>query len=529
MLTPRYYQKEAVEATWDFLFSGKGNPVIACPTGTGKSLIIAEFVKKACLKYPKTRVMMLTHVKELIAQNYSKLLDQWPTAPAGIYSAGLSQKEAGFPVTFGGRGSVINNLEGFGRKDIIIIDECHLVSTKQNSQYIKIIEHFKKKNKNIKVIGLSATPYRMGQGLLTDGGIFDGFSYDNTNLEDFNRLIDEGFLCPLYPKKTALQLDLSNVRSQSDDYVLKSLQEEINKDELTKNAVRESIVSFKETMRRKILVFASGIEHAESITRIFKEYGLPAVCVHSKIKEKERDKRIQLFKDNAVPVIVNNGILTTGHDIPDLDMIVMLRPTKSTALWVQMLGRGTRVYPDKDYCLVLDFSGNTERLGAINDPVIPAKKGKKKGNGGAPVKVCPKCNHYNHASVRECVNCGFVFPKQNKITVKASNAELIKRRQDSVKELKVKSIIYSRHTKATTCDSLKVTYVCGLRMFSEYVCLEHDGYARHKAKIWWEERCNFPVPDSIDEALELTQDLKEPKSIVVDTFPKYPEITGYVF
>ena len=549
---PRYYQKDAVASLFDYFKHNYGNPIVAAPTGTGKSFIIADFMLQACTMYPSTKIMMLTHVKELVDNNHETLLHLWPTAPSGIYSAGLKRRDTDKNLTFGGIGSVVKNLEAFGKQDLIMIDECHLVSPKQTTMYRKLFKHFKDLNPLVKIIGFSATPYRTGVGLLTEGGLFTDICYDCTTLKEFNKLIEEGYIAPLIPKKTGFEFDASEIRSNSNDYVLKALQESVNKDELTRAAMKETVEAAYATGRQKWLIFASGIEHAEAISAILSEYGIDAPVVHSKMKEAERDRIILEYKNGKYFAIVNNGILTTGHDFPELDMIAVLRPTKSASLWVQMLGRGTRplytpgydlttkqgrldsmAASQKQNCLVLDFGANTKRLGPINDPVLPKKKGERKQKGDAPVKVCEHCSTYNHASARFCVHCGQEFPKFLNIVETAATDELIADGKREVNWFDVTRVTAVLHRKQNSPDSMKVSYYCGLRRFSEYVCLEHTGFPQRKARKWWADRTGAlvadEIPSTVDYALSLFNTLPVPRNIEVWTNTKYPEILNYSY
>jgi DNA repair protein RadD len=254
----------------------------------------------------------------------------------------------------------------------------------------------------------------------------------------------------------------------------------------------------------------------------------------------ERDEAIKKFKSGEVRAVVNVGVLTTGFDFPEIDLIIMLRPTASSVLMVQMLGRGTRPAPNKDNCLVLDFSGNIRRLGPINDPVIPKKKGSK--GGPAPVKECPTCGCYTHTSVRFCECCGHEFVFQVKITHTAATTEIIRENAVTVEVFAVDEIVFSRHEKLDKPPTLKVSYYCGLRTFNEYVCFEHEGFARKKAHDWWNERTTYQVthkrvkeeglstiPSTISDALDYADMLQRPTHLRVWMNKKYPEILAYCF
>lgn len=544
----RDYQDAAVTSIFEYFGKGgQGNPIVALPTGTGKSLVIAGFVQKALEYYPRTRVMKLTHVKELIEQNLDKLLKVWPTAPAGVFSAGLKRKDSGYPITFGGVGSVAKATPDlFGFIDLLLIDECHLLSPSETTMYQQIIKGLKVLNPLLKVIGFTATPYRLGHGMLTDeGGLFTDMCFDLTNLDGFNWFLSEGYLVPLIPKHTNLELDLSSVRMHGGEYKQNELQDAVDKDEVTYAALQEMIEYGSD--RNCWLIFASGIEHAVHVSAMLDSLGVSATCVHSKMSGDLRDANIAAHKAGKYRAIVNNGILTTGYDHPPIDMIGMLRPTQSPSLWVQMLGRGTRPLYESGYdlgtregrlasiaasakqnCLVMDFAGNTKRLGPVNDPVLPKRKGKG-GGGCAPVKVCPACNTYNHASVRFCVHCGAEFPREVKIGHFASTAQLIATSTPVYEVFKVDRVTYALHRKEGRPDSIRVSYFCGMRMFKEYVCLEHEGFASKKARDWWRERADAEPPISTDVALEDVDALRIPTHIKVWLKPKYDEIMGYSY
>lgn len=554
MIIPHWYQDEAVASVFNYFESGnEGNPVVAMPTGTGKSIVIASLLQKIFTAFPYSRVMMLTHVKELIAQNADKLVDLWPGAPVGIFSAGLGQKIAGLPITFAGVQSAVNCPELFGKIDLIIIDEAHLVGVEDNSSYLKLLTFLWKLNPKLKVIGLSATPYRLGLGMITDGGVFTDVCYNITGVGAFIKLIEEGFLSPLIPQRTETELDISDVGKRGGEFIESQLQLAVDKDEITKAAIIEALDTMPE--RQHIMVFASGVKHAEHITEMLKRYGQNVVCAHSKMG-KDADRNKESFGLRQHRFIVSNNQLTTGVDYPHVDGIIMLRPTASPGLWVQMLGRGTRVVynkwagfdiRNKDHrleaihrggkqnCKVLDFAGNTMRLGPINDPSIPRRKGEKTGE--IPIKICegsklvtgPGCGAYNHISARHCCQCGNEFQIQVKINQVASTKELIVRDEPVVQELTVDRVTYHVHKKQGVPDSLKVSYYCKLLRFTEYVVAWHPSNVSHKGKAWWAKRTDVPLPDDATKANELASSLKIPKAIRVWSNKKYPEVLSYVF
>ncbi len=523
----RWYQTEAVDAIFAYFMNGNtGNPLVAAPTGTGKSVIIARLLQRIYAMWPNQRVILLTHVKELIAQNAEKLAKLWPLAPLGIYSAGLGEKDTVLPIIFGGIASVHGNVGLFGHRDLLLIDEAHLVSPDGNTMYQQVIEDLKKINPYLKIIGFTATDYRMGHGKLTDeGGIFTDVCYDITGVDAFNRLIAEGYLAPLIPRRTQLELDVSGVGMVNGDYAQGALQRAVDKQEITYAALQEACSYGQD--RRSWLVFASGIEHAEHCAAMLESFGIPTTFVHSKVKEKERDRRIAALKRGEYRAMVGNNVFTTGFDHPPLDMIIDLQPTMSVVKHVQKYGRGTRISPEtgKQNCLVLDFARNTRRLGPINDPIKPRRKGE--GGGTAPVRICEDCGTYNHASARVCCYCGVAFKFEVKIVKNSGTDELIRSDIPVVEYYDVHKMICTKHNKFNGKAILKVSYYCGMFKFDEYVCLEHTGYASKQARDWWRQRHATEPPATVDEALQYIKDLRVPRRVKVWVNKQHPEILSY--
>jgi DNA repair protein RadD len=474
-------------------------------------------------RYPSSRILALTHVKELIKQNSTKLEQIWPSAPFGIYSAGLRKKEHNWPIIFGGIGTVANSVEVLGRFDLMLVDEAHLMSGKDDSMYGAVVAALKNKNPCLKVIGFTATPYRTGQGLLTESGLFTDVCYDCTTMRAFNRLIDDGYMCMLIPKRTNLTFDLSKVPIRNGDYATGELEERIDHHDVTYTACKEALTVASN--RNCWLTFAAGIKHAEHIAGMLNNFGIPSKAIHSKIPESDRDQYISDFRTGKLRCAVTNNILTTGFDHPPIDLILMMRPTLSTGLWVQMLGRGTRpsIETAKEDCLCLDFAGNTPRLGPINDPVLPRKKGQGQP-GVAPIRICDQCGTYNHASATVCYVCGYVFPHQVKISATAGTDELIRTDVPMVHQFRVDRVLYNGF-QSNGFNILRVNYICGLRDFSEIVCLEHPGKAGGMAVQWWKHRMGSEkAPPTVNEALNWCRELSVPKQVWVDVNRKYPKI-----
>lgn len=541
----RYYQHECVDAIFQFFVENPvGNPLIALPPGAGKTIVITEFIRQAMVQYPQTRFLNIVHVRELIDQSHKKLLALWPSAPCGVYSAGLKRRDTGFPILFSGIASIAKKVDLLGKFDLVLIDEADMVSHKESTMYRNVIFELQQINPMIRFIGLTATPFRHGLGHLTDGGIFTHLIADYCSFEKFNELIDKGFLCPLIPKRTDTLIDVSSVHVRGGEYIQEELQEAVNKDPLTKAIVAEAIAVAHD--RNHWLVFATGISHANNLCDALNEMGVKSACVHSE-NAKDRDKNIWLFKTGQIRALVGVGIFGVGFDCPEVDYILMARPTMSARIWIQFLGRGLRPHPSKSNTLVSDFARNTVRLGCINDVVLPKKPGEKK-TGMVPFKVCEACGTYAHTRARFCPECQHEFPFAPKITEKASEAELIRREPKPPKPPKEKPpslpavvelydvdrVEFSKHISRddTKAPSLKIHYYSGVRIFNQWLCLEHDKhFPRHKAHEVWRQMAGYEddPPETVDEALELIGTLRLPSQIRVLRNGKFDEVVGYSF
>lgn len=530
IVIPRWYQEEAINAIYNYFLQGnKGNPIVALPTGAGKTIVPAIFIERILKRWPTERFLVITHVSTLITQNANKMLEVWDVAPMGVHSAGLKRRDIIQPIIFGGIQSMIKVAEAFGHRDIIFIDECHLVNQDENSLYLKFLAIMKNINPNVRIIGLTATKYRMGQGLLTQDGIFTDIVYDMTDLEGFNRLLHEGFLSPLIPRPTSVKLDVSNVGMQKGEFIQSQLQHEVDKAEVTWKALQE-LVYFGQG-RKSWLIFASGIDHSNHIAQMLGQMGIECASVHSKQKPEYNDAALKAHKNLELQAIVSYSKLTTGLDHPAVDLIDDLRPTLSVVLHIQKYGRGMRPYPGKENCLVLDHANNIPRLGPVNDPVIPRKKGDK--GGEIPIKICEACGIYNHIKAVTCCQCGAAFEFKVKIVERAGTDELLRQTEAPIIEMfDVTYAIYNKKQKDGKPPYLQATYFSGLNGYSEYVFFEHKGLAKHKAHEWWRQRNVNEPPSTVDEVLHYKGQLRIPKRIRVHTNKMYngrkaPEILSY--
>lgn len=434
--TPRYYQADAMKAATQYLKEGGSAGLAVLPTGTGKSHIIADLIQTYFNHNNAIRILMVTHVKELIEQNFGKLKMHWESPPgrppAGINSAGLNSRAFTQPIIYAGIQSVFKFAKKFGTINLLLIDECHLLSDKSEGMYRQFIRELKAINPALRIIGLTATPFRMDMGHLCEGKTFDKVFYDISSGEDFTRLISEGYLSDLKGIQPNDALDLSKVQKTKNDFAEWSLDEHINRAEITKKIVSETMGRLKE--RKKGLAFCVSKSHAEDMAARFNEAGLTSTFIHSDLSAEVRAERLSNFKNGKFSLIANVGVLTTGFDAPDLDFIVMARPTRSPSLHIQMLGRGMRPHPNKENCLVLDYGGNITRLGFVNEVNLPDAD---TINENVPkVKICQTCDAIIALSSKKCKFCeALVVVKTPKDIVPLETAyvgDIIKKPQSSL-------------------------------------------------------------------------------------------------
>jgi DNA repair protein RadD len=399
----RDYQQDAVSATIKHFRKTNESAVIVLPTGSGKSLVIAELSRLA-----NRKILILTHVKELVEQNHQKYESYGLTA--GIYSAGLKKKENQYQVTFASIQSAARNLQDFSQQySLIIIDECHRVNMINNdkdqknnedqkslNQYQKIIHQLKDSNPDVKLLGLTATPYRLGMGWIyrkhyrgivrsEDSRPFEHCIYELP----LRYLIKRQYLTePKLVDATIEHYDFSSLRENSSgEYSPTDVNHLLNKNHRVTQGITEQVIELGEK-RQGIMIFAATVDHAKEIFSYLPSQN--SALVTGGTDSAERDRLIKAFKLQEIKYLVNVSVLTTGFDAPHVDMIAILRPTQSVSLYQQIIGRGLRLSENKKDCLVIDYTGNDFDL-------YQPEVGEKKPNSQSqPVQViCPSCEFPN--------------------------------------------------------------------------------------------------------------------------------------
>ena len=558
MITERVYQAAAKDAMFDYWEAGGGNPLVNMATGTGKSVVIAKLAEKLLRNYDGFRILMTVHVKELVTQNAQNLLRVWPQAPLGINSASLGRRDRHSQILYTSIQSIYKNGRELGERDLVLVDEAHLLPREGQGMYRTLLDDLQSMVPHVRVGGFTATPYRLDSGRLDEGSgrMFDEVVYSY----DLAEAVQDGWCAPLRGIQTDSEIDVSGVGRKSGGGDFKEEELEIEADKIVKASCREIVERGKE--RKSWIAFCAGVNNAILVRDELRSLGITAETVS--YKTPDRDSVIRAFREGRIRCLTNANVLTTGFDAPNLDMIAMLRPTLSTGLYVQMLGRGTRpVFPrgfvpdavssderksaihgsTKSNCLVLDFAGNCRRHGPVDAVSVETKKkvdgGKKKKTEPDTVnaKICPACQTYNPPSILACSHCGFEWPvdgpkhSAEPDTAPVMTCEVIG--NDGKKWITVDDVRLDRHRKfGDGPDSLLVEYVCGKSVYKEWVCFDHSKThpSRAKAEAWWRAMGGkTPAPSDVDDAIKRADELEIVEAVTILREGKYWKVNVYRF
>ena len=532
MLELRPYQQEAVSAIYRHLREREDNPCVVIPTGGGKTPVMATICRDAVGRW-NGRVLILAHVKELLEQALDKIHVVAPEMwmKTGIYSAGLKSRDTEHPIIIAGIQSVYRRACELDAFDLVIIDEAHMIPPDGDGMYRTFLEEARKVNPNLRVIGLTATPFRMKSGMICEpGNVLNQVCYDIGVKE----LIVQGCLCPLITKGCAQPLDTSSLHVRAGEFVAGEAEDLMDTDELVESACREIVEQTQG--RRSVLVFTTGIQHGEHVAAVLRRMASePVATVFGETATEERDRVLAEFKAGKIKHLVNVNVLTMGFDAPNIDCVAMVRPTLSPGLYYQMVGRGFRLNEGKENCLVLDFGGNVLRHGPVDAIRVQAVNHRVAGE--APAKQCPQCQSLIAAGYAMCPDCGYEFPPPERRQHEATaSTEGILSGEVTTSVHEVREVFYSVHSKKGAPEdapkTLRVEYRTGFHQHqSEWLCFEHTGWARQKAESWWRRRSVAPVPRTAAEAEWMANDgaLCRTRTITVRTVvgDQYPRIIGY--
>lgn len=530
----RDYQQDCINALWGSLCNAKTtHPLAVLPTGAGKSLIIAALIKKA-VTIPYTKVIILAHRKELLEQNFEKLqsLTNLPRSKIGLYCASLNKKTVK-DVTFTSIQSASRKPEQFGKQNLILIDEAHLVPFGKMTIYRKFLNAMFAKNPQVRCVGFTATPYRTASGLLTEGenALFNTIAYEI----GIKQLIEEGYLSPLISKKALSgEIDTSKIKINAGEFAIEEVASKIM--EILPTAIPQILELGQD--RRSWLIFLPNVNSALAATSMLKKAGVAVECVYGSLPNNERNRIIDSYKTGRLRAICSVDVLTTGFDAPSTDLVALLRPTKSPGLYCQLVGRGSRLALNKKDCLVLDFGGNIERFGPI-DTLQHAKVKQSNKKSPPPCKFCMHCGLANFLTATVCKGCGTEFPASEKfkeLTNTASNLAIL----SEPEEWELQFVQYKKHIKQggiapvviLTAFEKSTESTLG-RKATKVLCFDHDNVARQIALTWWKENVTKDrelVPNNCDEALKLIEQLwQQPEKAIIVRNNKYYNVKVFKY
>lgn len=544
----RPYQKEAVAAAYAALRDTDDNPCVEIPTAGGKSWCIAQIAADTVNLW-NGRLMVLAHVQELLVQNADKIARLCPGIPVGVYSAGLGRRDTSQPIVVGGIQSVYDKAERFGRRDLLIVDEAHLIPPDGEGRYRTFLDAMKRINPHIRLVGFTATPYRLhGGAICKPENLLNRICYR----AEIKPLIAQGYLSPITSKAGHSSIRLDGLHVRAGEFVQEEVDAAVNNADAIDSACRDAVRLADG--RKTVIVFCSSVKHAEHVaSKLHDLTGDETAVVTGATPPGERTTLLKRFRgedlgsnlfgepERPIRWLCNVAVLTTGVDVPNIDCVVMLRPTQSAGLFVQMVGRGFRLSPEtgKSDCLVLDYAGNIERHGPV-DAVRVREPGHGPKRDDPLAKECPNCREMVHPAVMRCPKCGYEWPRPERGGIDGTASRLgILTGDYEDEEIAVRSVSYAYHMKRNAppgaLPTMRVTYSEDLlHQYSEWLCVQHAGWARTKFCRWWARRSGGgEPPDTVAEAVELANEggLLVPEAITVRRVAgeRYPKIVGYRF
>lgn len=532
----RWYQEQAVKAVWAYLQTKKGAPCVVLPTGSGKTHVIAELCRQVVAW--GGRALVLAHVQELLTQSYGTIKAVFDAEfgaesgkTVGLYSAGLGERSTAASVVVAGIQSVYQRAEELGEFQLIVIDEAHLIPPDGTGRYRTLLEAERVVSPKARLVGLTATPYRMGCGWIVSDRAGDepDTGYDrllDTIVYDVpvSDLIADGTLSSVVSKQARKAPDYSGVHIKRGDYD----EAEVEQVLLRKNVLETACLEIVEqtSARDKVLIFCNRRASARRVAALLEQYDpthLSAV-IDGDTSAADRAELVKAFKADAsgsnllgepnkpLKYICNVGVLTTGFDAPNVTCVVLLRPTKSLALYQQIVGRGLRRSPAKTDCLVLDYGGNVDRHGPIDIP-----KPTKATDAGATMrqwKTCASCGAVVALYHTNCPLCGQAFPRGRSsdptagLSGTASTGSVVSMPLEA-EVLVVDKVVYEPYYKRgadpDAPPTLKVTYwlKSSIKPVCEWVCPGHSSkWARQRFWAWWKERSKAVPPSDAETAAE---------------------------
>jgi DNA repair protein RadD len=523
LVTLRPYQEDALQTIMGCIPQQK-TILMQAATGAGKTIIFCELIKRLLSSWPNIRIGILAHRRELITQAWDKLITVWPEAPIGIACASVSNQIETEPnVIIGSVQTLVRRTEETAPFDLIIVDEAHRIpAINQKSQYSQWLDVMQQYNPKVRILGVTATPFRLGHGYIYGSKCKNGNENLFQSLDyqiSISKLQADGYLCSYRAKELDkyIRSELRNVKLSAGEYNLGALSDLMSKEIHIGSAV--NAVNQYAHDRKHIVVFCVTIDHATELQKAFDKAKIPSAVIHSKMNLFQRDLALRSFADGFTRVICNVGILTEGWDSPHTDCILMCRPTKSPGLYVQMTGRGLRPHTNKTDVLILDLAGNCAEHGDPNSPTVATPNGKQSDMQlASPMKACPGCNEMVSVGTKICPACGYEWPV---FEVQIDHAVQMKdvSWQPETKIVEVTGYDISDFISRNNNRMLKLSMFCVPKddpsvfpfVVNNYFDFEGQGstFGKTKAVSAWELLCGSPAPETMDEAVHRQGELDE--------------------
>jgi DNA repair protein RadD len=515
----RNNQKRTLTKLYDwFRCNAEGNPVVDACVASGKSVLIAQLCKDAAFGFDtNSRVLMIVPSKELCEQNLSKLEVLAAELVIGVCSASLGRDEtyADTDVIIGTIGTLSRRGAKLGKFELVIVDECHLISRENSGVYRQLINTLTQINAHLRVIGFTGTPYR-GNGIwLTDGK--DRLFTDIAARLTMRELLDDGYLSPLVNAETGTHISGDGLRISAGDYVISDLAARIDQPGINET-ISEEIVRIGQT-RNRWLVYGVTRKHATHLRDAIRSFGVSCELITGETPKKERESIIKAFRAGRIRCISNVACLTTGFDVPELDYIALVRNTRSPVLAVQIAGRGMRLAPGKE--------------NQIKGRKAPERRDNVQAN--VTTKVCDNCGAVNPIAATNCHCCGQVFTRPvSKVNTRASNAPILSNGQPDIKEWTVDRMLCFPKRSASGNDYLQIVFHCGCERVTDCLMIGAHGFAGHMAETRWRQYTDASeYPRNAGEAYRLLQEsvvqLRRVASVTVDVAKRYPEIKSVTY
>ena len=533
----RQYQINAINKIYTAL-SLKQNVLLKAIMGAGKTVISVCLCQEILKKNPDIKILILAHKQELI-QQFEKAFYKFTKIPnnkIGICCSGFKKNNIKKQITIATIQTFINYSKKYIGAGFIIVDECHKINMTEETQYKKVINNLRGKRDKSRLLGITATDFRLDTGFI--GGdlckpgtinLFDKPDY----IIGYADLLAENYLVPLkgiVARHDMLAEDLETANRHG-DFVLGDIGDIMGRErhiKTTIDAIHQYCSDYK-----KICVFCCTIEHAEKVWSLIRE---EAVLIHSQLSQIERANNIRSWMSGRKRIAVSINILVEGFDLPELDCLVFARPTLSPALFLQAVGRVLRIADGKNHGLLVDLTDNTERFGNDLDNIkitVPKAVQDKIDAENSFKKSCPKCQADCHIALKICMKCGYEWPEQKyNEAIALPDMKEVDFTPDPPKwyDVDAMRIVQHYNKKRETMlgrlifeygDFFKTKTVSVFFCFPDY----YSGYAVEMSKKRWQEFSNDPFPEDVEQFLE--KEIFMPVKILLDENKKYPEIIDY--